>query len=632
MAKFEDYTQLADELIASAASSRTQVHTAMEKMFFMQSSDAGSMKGGWIKETIAPDLHSAIKGAQRMMTATEPRFKVPEYQSDATRTTQVNTVVDWANRTWRNAGVVRGGPLQIDATLSALLYGEVNIATQRSRSLVDMAITPAEKARATGIARRTSLLPEILNPRICYPLVTSLGLEAHLVSRQMRIADAIRRGGRVAEQQLGDRNKFEFVTYREIWDLEYHVVWIDGQGEPLVFAPHKLSVLPVVYRRIEGSQLWDQYDSNVDSIQPFLYSAWKSGLWERYNLALTTFYSLLFAMGAGGVYKFKSNGAPDRVLEMDFSHPGALITLLPGEDISPLGSNVLTPEMIEAIKIAEQKLVEATIYKQTLGEPLGANAPFSMVSLLSQAGRQPLIPYQRMVSHAIGECMQNGQTILREAKEKVEWQTSDGAVVYDPSQVDEEMELSAELEIDLPQDAKQNVQIALSAVSGGILDLETALRDIMKQDQPEKIIKAMFGDQMVKTIFGGEMAKLQAKYQMEIQSEQAAMQQAMMAQQQAAQQQQAGPPQGPQQGPPQGPPQPGPQRPGQPGPQDQAALMAMMQQQGGPQGMPGPGGQQMDPAMMEQLMSNQAQEGLPMTDPMQDPGMMGGPNANPRRR
>lgn len=48
---------------------------------------------------------------------------------------------------------------------------------------------------------------------------------------------------------------------------------------------------------------------------------------------------------------------------------------------------------------------ESTLYRQTLGEPLGSNAPYSMVSLLNQAGRLPLVPLQRLGQAAFSAVM-----------------------------------------------------------------------------------------------------------------------------------------------------------------------------------------------------------------------------------
>lgn len=623
MPNFQDYQTLAMQLKESASKTRDTIHQAVEDAFFMRS-DVDNLKANWIKPTKAPDLHNATVGAQRMITASDPKFKVPEYQTDRSSSETVNKLIDWATRSCRNSGVIHSSPLHVDMSLSGFLYGEVNVATIRTSTLLDRAKTNAEKRRAEQVMKRTAILPEVLNPRVCYPVIGPLGLETHLTSRKMRNIDIIRRHGEKAIAQLKDAPPFDYSTYNQLFDLENQVEWIEGQTEPLFMQPHEMSVLPIVYRRIEGSTLWDQYDKDVDSVQPFLYAAIKSGLWERYNLSLTVFYSLLFAIASSGLWKFKAANE-QRELAIDFTKPGAVIKLLPNEDISPIGTNVLTPEMVKAIEIAEKKLVEATIYKQTLGEPLGANAPFSMVALLHAAGRQPLIPTQRLVSDGLGEVFQNGVVILKEKKEKVEWRNKDGDVVFDPEEIEDDMELEAELDIDLPQDAKQNIQIALEAVKGGVLDLETALRDIVKMDQPEKIIKAIYGDQLVQTIFGGELEKIKATYATEIRTQQmeadaATQQRIRQAMQPQGPPQPGGPggppPQMPPQGPPQGPP---PQQ---------------MPPQGPPpmQGAPQPGGPagagQLTPEQLQQFMSNQAQPGLPQTSPNEIPPN-GGPNANP---
>lgn len=200
--------------------------------------------------------------------------------------------------------------------------------------------------------------------------------------------------------------------------------------------------------------------------QPFLYTVDKSGLWKRQNLALTVLYSNVFKIGANPMWMLQQGQVDDQVA-MDFDTPGGVISVPPGATLTPVTKLVIDPSVQASLEIAERKSEESTIYRQALGEALGANAPFSMVALLSQAGRLPLINYQRMVGWCIGEACRIALLMLKKHGGGSSKTIHSGqAYEIKFSEIPDDIDVEVDLAIDQPQDERQNIQTAVMATQG----------------------------------------------------------------------------------------------------------------------------------------------------------------------
>ena len=137
--------------------------------------------------------------------------------------------------------------------------------------------------------------------------------------------------------------------------------------------------------------------------QPFLYADWKSKMHKRRNMLLTVQYSNIFALGANPQFIYSSNDTTKDSPIVDYTVPGGLIKLAPGEGYSQLAKQAVDPSLLQGYDLAERKGTESTMYRQALGESPTTATAFSTVSLLSQSGRLPLVMYQRMLSDAVGK-------------------------------------------------------------------------------------------------------------------------------------------------------------------------------------------------------------------------------------
>jgi hypothetical protein len=572
-----DYIDQAKTMLEETGN-RKQIFQEMDAMFTLEA--GGMPQAAWIKPTVCPDPRNAVIGGARMLSASAPKWKIASASVEEQGTS--DALENLCQVAWSGAGRISRKPVHFDVNLSALLYGEVHL---RWRLVSDMiAAAPKQSKRLERVAWKTPVIFEAINPKLCHVLKDATGLTAHLTQREMMVSE-INRLSKEAEAQLAGRRETEQVTINELFNDDGHAVWIDGQSEALLLAETD-SGIPVAYADMEGSNLFS-LDTDVDACQPFLYGVYKSKLWERQNLSYTVFYSLFYALGSSPVFIAQVND-PSREIAIDTDVPGKVIKVGQGESIQQLAKSIFTSDFMQAVTLADQKMVESTMYRTAVGESPGTGAPYSLAALLSANGRQALIPYERMSSHAIGMAMEGALLSLKSAGQPIAWREAGEEKSFDPEEIPDDIEVTANLRIELPVDERQNVQVA-TALTQGEKQLTTvayAREKFLDIGQSADMDKAIFKERF-------DYAQAQTLLQMKIAEMQAAAQAKLKAMQQPAQ---PGPGQPP-------PPQAGPQLP--PGP---------------PPEMP-PG--EIPPELMQQLAQQPgAAPGLPMTGPI-EPGMQG---------
>lgn len=494
-------------LLEGSQAERNTMFQEMEDMYLLKTDELPDED--WIKETLSPDPRNALLGAVRLLTAADPQFSVPTNSN-------VPSVKKVSSKLERFCAAVHaaicelsGRPYHYDACLAGLLYGEVCLTITLTSDLIAHAKSPAAKLQAQDAAAKTPFLIDVVNPTLAYPEYGPLGLRRFYSKQQLTVGEIRDRWG---EDILQGKNDGDLVNYCDYWDLTYHCTWAEGEAQPLLPpTEHKLPVIPVVCAITEGSQLF--YREGQQQRQPLLYTDWKSGMWNRKNLALTLLYSLSFAIGANPLFLYRRNSPSKTAPEVDFSTPGHRVIIDAGEDYGPLAKQIIDPSIAQGLEIAERKSEESTIYKQTLGEPLGANAPFSMVALLSQAGRLPLTSYQRMISWAIGKAFKIGLVMSRDiAGGKLKAAGAGGLTELTAADIPEQFNLEAKLDISMPQDDRQMVAVASQATMGDnpLVSKRYARENWLKIGQSDDMDREILEERFTSTV---GMMKLQMQVQ-----------------------------------------------------------------------------------------------------------------------
>ena len=560
---------------------RNTMFDDIEKIFLMDwegDQKPAQSEGNHIKYTISPDARNKALGAIRLMSATEPKFSVPTDTNDAEAKESAELIERAAKAIFEMSGKVAQKEVHYDVVSSAVLFGEVHIGIDLTQDWVthSKGASKAAEMRIARLAKLTPVMFHVFDPRTGYPEYDEFGLSAYFRKIETKAGAVLDKWGDKAKEIIGKLDRNDDVDYCEYWDNVYHICWIDEHDGYLLYEEHNLPCIPIVAVITDGSNI---HTNEEDKRQPFLYTVYKSKLSERQNLMLTIAYSNMFAIASNPTFNFVAN-SPDRKLKPDYSMPGGYNKLLMGESYTPMAKNAIDPAIIQAWEWAKGLTTESTIYEQALGQSLGGNAPYSMVALLNQAGRLPLVTMQKRGSFAISQAMEIAFLLLKHQGVGTKIKTqSKGVIELGTADIPDDLIIDAQLKIDLPQDKNQAIQMAIQATGGEhpILDYETARQIFVDVEQSSEIDKQIMRERFQWAVMSRElMALLQ-------------------------------------------PPQPPMPEQGMP----QQGMPPEMMQQGPPMqgGMP-MGEQGIPPEILAQMQAQQgAQLGNPMTEPLPPQGM-----------
>lgn len=476
MSTFTEIVAEAEEL-KTAQAGRIELFDEMEAMWLIRPKEAEkyARTAENVKLTYSPDAANQLDGAVRLLVASDPKFRI--LADDDIPAADRDAMEGFADAMWKGSGKIAGTPAHYDMILSGLLYGETYTGIINMRKLAKLAQGKAHKKLAEQCARITPYMYETWSPRTCYPRRGRLGLTALYREVNMTVRQIRQDWGTMADKALGTRSGGDTVTYGEWWDLEKQAAWVRGTNQPILFQDHDLPFLPMEHTLTEGStQLFEKVQ---EQLRPFLYKLAKSGLWNRENLLLTTFFTLIFAIGGNPMYIYRRN-TPNKVMSVDWSKPGGVIPLDQGEDFGALTKNVIDPSLMQGMQMVQEKLGDSTMYKQALGQPMGTNTPYSLVALLSQSGRLPLISPQRRLGWMISSLIYKSFQWMRETGEGGKRTAlGDMRLEFDPSVIPEDLDIQSELSIDLPQDKLSMANIAKLLVQSGLVSEEWTRSEVL---------------------------------------------------------------------------------------------------------------------------------------------------------
>ena len=513
MKTFDDIRKLADEYSALMAE-RNGLLSEIEKIYLLVDDQSSDDAQQGIKRTFSTDGRDSVLGVTRILAAAEPRFHDADSESeDASKLEQLCTAL------WQNMSKLNGSPLHYDIALTATLYGEVHIAIERTEDLAE----DAGNRRAKRAANICPVSARVINPKCGWPVFDRFGLAAYYSEQDFRWSEII---ARFTVPVVSRYNVTDSVTVREWWDDAQHVIWVEDDTTPLISEPNTGDI-PISAAIIEGSKLFENGEYNHLTRQPFLYGMYKSGLWARQNLYLTVLYTQAFTLGRYSKMVFHANQDGKLAPDVD-NGANSIVSIGPGEAITPLIQQIIDPQLVQAGQFAFEKGEQTTIYKQVLGQPMGGGVAFSTVSLLSQAGRLPIIPIQRVCGLAIARAMNNALSLLKAQGGKIKV----GGKVWAAADIPECPEIECELEAALPQDDRLNAMVAQQLAGGDnpLTSMEYARTNVLKIEQPDVEQEKIWKEQAAKIAVTKELA-------MQMQEAEQMLQQAMQPKQQAPMQQ-----------------------------------------------------------------------------------------------
>jgi len=462
-------------------------------------------KSPQVKSTISPAARIKVQGAVRLLTATSPKWEVPKEKNDPTAEQLSSRIEKFANSMWLKSNNIQQLRVEEDVALSAFLYDEIQARVISTLDLLDSIKTAdadAQKgdgydeakwkneiASAEVAAKRTPFLYEAINPKIGYYIKSRLGLEAHYTETELLVADILAQFGQRAQGVLSGAKSYTTKTVCEWWDKTYHYVWVVGANEPIVAGKHGLPIIPVVAVRVEGSTLFTKPEQQNE---PFLYTVMESGLIERQNEMLTVLFTNMAAlMDAQFVHTKGSDQANS--IEVNHNVIGGVVEVEPGGTFGPMTKNIFDPSVQKGLQLVDDLFDESTLYAQALGERVGGSDNFSLVSLLSQAGRLPLVPTQQALQTAFAALMEISFKWLKHDGQNAKYDYGEISAEEIPAR----LEFTVKVEPDMPQDKLQQAAIADQLTKGPdpMVSKSWARTHILNEGQSDALQKEIWSEQ-----------------------------------------------------------------------------------------------------------------------------------------
>ena len=436
---------------------RDQEFDEYEKMYLLKYKPIGSKFEGAdiIKHTPSPSARNKVLNACRLLMSQDPVFDV---RSEKLDDTTAETVEKSISRWWEQAGRANRRPIHYDMVLSAVLYDEMHTAI----TVMDdyKAYNKTDK-RADRIGKMTPILFQSWNPRNGYPEFDELGLCAYYRETQVRWSWVAQKYRDLLSDVYINKKSTDNVALKIFYDLTHYAIWINDE-EPFVCEEHGLPCIPIDVTMSNGSNFFEHEE---DRRQPLLFGVKRSNLWQRESLLYTVLYSLLFTLGVTPTYVFKT----DTEDGLDLRHDGAINYLMmrKGDTIESLDSKGILPPEVQRLSEMTSDLIDgSTMYNTAFGEKNFNSQTFSETSLLQQAGRLPLIGPQRLGGFGISSVVEMALTMMKAKGLSF----NRNGIRIKSSEIPDDLEIRAKLDVILPQEKLQLVNVGLAMQKLGMPD------------------------------------------------------------------------------------------------------------------------------------------------------------------
>lgn len=511
MEGWNDAQTIAKELYTNLGSKRTEMKDYEDAYFMDWDKEGGSAEDKTIKVTISPDLRDKVRGATRLITATSPSWELPKKSNAAKGDEKSNRIEKAANLMWTRSNSIQGAKVERDAAFCGFLYDEIiiqivatqDILTQMEDGLKN-AKTKDQKKRWEGevkhakeVVAKTPYLYETVSPTSAEIVRGRTGIEYFYVTLEKRVDEIEAEWGYRASRLLGDKKAYDKMILEQVWDRTFRYVWVQGIDRPIYAEPHGLAKIPVATSIPEGSpRLFS--DKVARQREPLLYGAIKSNLWKRTNMIWTATMTNAAAL-LNAQFVLNQATIEDKV-RPDHSTVGGIITVPPGAQLKPLVKELVNPEAMGLLREARGVIDQTTIYNQALGQNLEGSDNYSLVSLVAQAGRLPIVGVREGLSTALNNAMQITFACLKEKGSVKMHDRTQETLELQADDIPDMLEFDVKVDVDLPQDKVAMGGVAASLVESGLASKQFARLNFLNmnnsEEEQQQIWKERAGDAM----------------------------------------------------------------------------------------------------------------------------------------
>jgi hypothetical protein len=471
----------------------------------------------YVKPTISPDAHNAVRGTVNILTTTAPVITVPHAANDRRAEALADRVQKTLTLILRRASRASDEAVEVSAVRTATRDAFIAFKVTRTADLAEAdgltkedrkagkkskALSDEQRKRYKELAEQVPFLVKTLEPAAVHIQRSICGLERVVDVQKYTIAQ-VKQEWTVPEGMFTETDDYKEVEVVSYWDREVTCVWVDSYNVPLLdVTAHRMPFLPYVIRSAGESML---------------YGVVKSKAWEYQNLILTMMATGVFTLG-NPVWVVESSKSED-LLTMDFSAPGNKLPLLPGEKIYPLMKDLIGKDMSQLYSVVSTMVEDTTVSKYVFGAAPQSTLAFASLNLMVQGGRIPLAPIQAATALALSELCELVCKWIKHAKKGIKLYVDGELLELGPSDIDlDKLSINVQLQPDLPQDRLQVANTVNMLRSGDkpLISAETGrdmLPGVNAKDEEQKLIR----EQIMALMAQLELAHIQQERQAALQ-------------------------------------------------------------------------------------------------------------------
>jgi hypothetical protein len=455
---FQDVRKLARQLI-EADNPRNELFAAYKRAYNMDWEL--KRKEYWLRETISPDAHNAVRGTRNILSTTAPVISVPHDDNNQRAKEDAEKTAKALRLAFSAASNLREQTIEAEAVHYGALDGWVVLKLGKTSDLAKAkGLDSKRRERYRTLAARCPFVVDVLDPAGVHIARGSHGLDCVVECVEKTVAQ-IRATWGPHDELFKDVDGTKQVVVNTYWDYDETWVWADGYEQSAIYtAKHAMPFLPYVVQKLDES---------------LLHSVVKSHAWEWQNLVLTMMASQVFALG--NMSWVLKGPTAHQYSNLDFTQPGTTFNIGAQDDIQPLQKDLISKDMGQLYEITSKMVEDSTVSKYVFGEAPNNTTAFASLNLLVQGGRLPIAPIQNGVGLALSSLAELMLRWVKFSKEPLKLWGNGALVELKPADIDEDrLEVTVKLSPDLPQDRLQlaNVAVQLTNPQNPIISKETA--------------------------------------------------------------------------------------------------------------------------------------------------------------
>lgn len=481
----------------------------------------------WFYKDVSMDGHDAVETIIKIMTNKEPRIDILPMLPDAPNKRRANELEHILKYHLHCANRKRQGKVEADVVKCASLFDEVAVqVVDIDWQIKQVGGQGGDTKKWEAAKRNARFAINVYNSKNIHTRYSPYGPEVVLLRVKRYVSDVIDEWGEAARFMLeGDElDMNSTVTYNDMIDFENRVVWLDEFDEPILpVKPHELPFFPWVCA-IGGSTIEDE---NKNKRHPLLYSMVRSGAWNTQNILNSLIVTRAITLAAQPVTKEEGSN-PDST-EIDFTEPGGMAKVPPGNTLNVLPAIPLDPKTLEARENFSQRVEKTTVSRILQNGNINPGVAFASLNLATLTALGAIKPIKGLAEKAMAGVFElmlqwskfTGKDLFGYGYDK----ESIGKQYLVP--IDEispdNLHISVELVEDLPIDQAQRAATAMTLVDKLGMSKEDAL-EMVGMESPERTTKIRFKEMLLENRIAAIMEKERAMAQLEIQAMQMQMQ------------------------------------------------------------------------------------------------------------